>query len=148
MNVSIKQIAIEIQIDAPIAKVWETVFNHISDWWPGDFLCHEGSKEIKMETFVGGRIYEETSDGKSLLWGTVVNINPNKTLEFIGHSTPQFGGPSLSMGRYELSESGNGTTLQFTNAMMGNCSDEGEQMVTQGWNYLLSALKNFAENNV
>jgi len=146
MNVTIQQIAIEIHINAPIAKVWDTVLNRTSDWWPGDFLCHEGSKEIKMEPFVGGRIYEETADGKSLLWGTLVNIHPNKTLEFIGHSTPQFGGPSLSMGKYELTESeSNSTNLQFTNVIMGNCSDEGTQMVTEGWNYLLGELKNFAE---
>lgn len=147
MNVTIRQIAIEIEINAPVAKVWDTVLNRMSEWWPGDFLCHAGSKEIKMEPFVGGRIYEESADGKSLLWGTVVNINPNSTLEFIGHSTPQFGGPSISMGRFELSESGSATTLQFSNSIMGNTSDEGEQMVTEGWNYLLGALKEFSEKN-
>lgn len=148
MNVTIQQVAIEIQINAPVAKVWDTVFNRISDWWPGDFLCHEGSKQIKMEQFVGGRIYEESPDGKSLLWGTVVNINPNKTLEFIGHSTPQFGGPTINMGRYELIEGENGmTSLQFTSSAMGNFPDEAKEMVTQGWNYLLGSLKDFAEKN-
>lgn len=147
MNSTIKQIAIEIQINAPLAKVWDILLNRTSDWWPKDFLCHEGSKALKMEPFVGGRIYEETSDGKSLLWGTLVNIHPNKTLEFIGHSTPQFGGPSLNMGRYEISQADESTTtLQFTNAILGNCSDEGEQMVTEGWNYLLNAFKSYAES--
>ncbi len=147
MSIDIRHSAFEIAIEAPTEKVWHTLVNRISEWWPTDFLCLEGAKNIILEAVAGGRLYEQTEDGKSLLWSTVVSLEAERSLEFAGFTTPRFGGPAVNMCRFELEKSESGTVLRFTSSVMGKVSDESADMTREGWTYLLDSFKQFAESN-
>ncbi|MBX3119873.1 MAG: SRPBCC domain-containing protein [Fimbriimonadaceae bacterium] len=142
----IKQIELELDINAPIGRVWNSLLNELPVWWPGDFLGYPEGGPIKFEPHVGGRLYEQTEDGKSLLWSTVIAIAPEKSMDFIGYMTPAFGGPTLTMLHLELEADGDAKTkFKMTDSLLGRVSEEGEASMNQGWSYLFGAFKAHCE---
>lgn len=142
----IKQIELELDIDAPLAKVWNSLLNELPSWWPGDFLGFPEGAPIKFEPHVGGRLYEQTEDGKSLLWATVVAIVPQKSMDFIGYMTPSFGGPTLTMLHLEVEADGDAKTkFKMADALLGRIGEETEASLNQGWGYLFGAFKAYCE---
>ncbi len=139
MNPVIKEIVVEVPINAPKDRVWQALAHELPTWWPLDFLAIPDSGGMKFELKPGGRLYEETADGRACLWGTVLYIEPGAVLEMMGAVTPTWGGPSLNMNRMEVRDAGDGTTLfRLTNSVLGNLSEEGEGNVTEGWKYLFA----------
>jgi uncharacterized protein YndB with AHSA1/START domain len=139
MNPIIKQIVVEVPINAPKERVWDALVKELPDWWPKDFMGLPNSEKMKWEPWPGGRLFEETADGHGLLWGQVLSIMPGASLEMMGAVSPTWGGPSINMNRMEVQDAGSGTTLfRLTNSVLGNLSEEGEQNVTEGWKYLFA----------
>lgn len=144
---TIRNIELELAINTDRQTAWTCLFEHFSDWWPSDFLCIPDAKRIQFEPRVGGRVFEETEDGRSILWGTCVFIMPGESMEFVGHMTPTWGGPSVTMIRYHLSDAeGGGTKFRLTDSVLGNVSDEQIANLDQGWRYLCEAYVKFAES--
>lgn len=134
-----QEVIVEVDIAAAKDKVWRIMFEEISSWWPADFLGVPGSKQIKLEPRVGGRLYEESEDGGAILWGQLVMIVPGVALEFIGATTPTFGGLHMNSIRMEVKEAGeNATAFRLSNAIMGRISEDGVAQVTEGWKYLFA----------
>ncbi len=80
------------------------MLNELPKWWPKDFLALPGAERMQFEPFAGGRLFESTQDGKHILWGPVAKILLGEAIEIIGHMTPTYGGPSLTMCRLALSD--------------------------------------------
>ena len=145
MNATINELVVELSIDAPVDHVWTKMTDEISDWWPRDFLASTAEK-IQLENHVGGRLYEESADGGGILWGTVARIVPGSTIEFIGHMTPQFGGPSMTMIRMTVEADGDSKTkFTMVDAVVGAFAEDTKESMTQGWDYLWGALKAYCE---
>jgi uncharacterized protein YndB with AHSA1/START domain len=146
-TLDVKQIVVEVPINAPRSKVWDAMLSELPEWWPQDFLAFTPeSEKMRFEPRVGGRLYEETKDGRQLLWATLTQILPQQLLEFTGHLTPSYGGPSITMIRMEISDAEDGSTLfRLTDTIFGNIGDELETNMTQGWNYLFGAMKAYIE---
>ncbi len=148
MKNEINEIILELAINCPRDKAWNTMLNKMSDWWPSDFVALPGSKGIKFEPWAGGRLYEQTDEGAHLLWGTAVNIQPNEVLEIVGFVVPAFGGPSINFCKMELADLPAGTTkFKLTNTILGHLSEESRESTQEGWNYLYMAFKEFCEKN-
>jgi hypothetical protein len=146
MTNEINQFMLELDVNCPKDKAWDIMLNHMSDWWPKDFLCLEGSPEIKFEPWAGGRLYEETEAGAHILWAHVVMIQPGSFIETVGAITPTFGGPSMNYCRMALEEGEGGTTkFKLTNTVMGYSKPEGKPRIEMGWNYLFGAFKAYCE---
>jgi uncharacterized protein YndB with AHSA1/START domain len=147
MTTGIRNIVVEVPVEAPLSHTWRVLLHELPDWWPNDFMCFPEAQKVSFEPWAGGRLYEKTDDGRELLWSTVTSIMPEKALEFVGYMTPTFGGPSISMIRIELSEKeGGGTLLKITDAVLGRVDDDQEQSLTDGWNYLFgTGFKQYAE---
>ena len=146
MKNEIHEIIVETEINAPLATVWNRMVGEISQWWPKDFFCLEGTRQIELEPHVGGRLFEQTEDGSSILWGTVVMIVPNKQIDLMGGVTAAFGGPSITfckMGLESVSE--RVTKFRLLNSVIGNMTEEGKVDVTSGWTYLMNTLKTYCE---
>jgi uncharacterized protein YndB with AHSA1/START domain len=145
----IKQIELELTIDAPREHAWKCLFSNFGDWWPQDFLCLEGSEKIQFEPFAGGRVYEETPDGHSILWAHVYSIVPGKSIDFIGHMTPSYGGPSLTMWRISLHDAeGSGkTTMKLTDTILGRIAEDHQANLNEGWTYLFNSYKAYCESD-
>src|SRR4051794_10117395 len=100
----IREIVVEVPINASCDRVWKSLMDDLPEWWPRDFLCFADSEKIKFEPWAGGRLYEETPDGRQILWAHVVMIMPGEVIEFAGAITPSYGGPSFTTYRLAVKE--------------------------------------------
>lgn len=145
MNPVINELVVELWIEAPVDRVWTKMTAEMSEWWPRDFLCTKAEK-IQLELWPGGRLFEETPDGGGIMWGTVYRIDPGSTLEFIGHMTPQFGGPSITMVRMTVEADGDSATkFTMVDSVLGAFAEDTKESLDEGWAYLWGALKAYCE---
>lgn len=146
MDIQAAQIAtvtMEISIAAPRQKVWRALTADIGKWWPADFYTGgaDNERDFLIETKPGGRMYEHWDSGGGLLWGTVVNVNPERSLQVLGHVFPDWGGPTEWFGSWTLEESGGTTTLKFSESAIGRLSTESMADKDKGWRFLWASLK-------
>ncbi len=147
MSCDVNEIVVELEIAQAKSVVWDKMLNHIEKWWPRDFLCLGETAVLHFEPFAGGRLYETTPEGASILWGQVVMVVPGESLDMIGAVVPAFGGPNFSMSRMSLTEGESGTTkFRLSNSILGRFSSEGKEDVTQGWAYLYGCFKTYCES--
>ena len=135
---------LEISIDAKPAAVWQALTQGVGDWWPGDGYAggEDGKRAMKLEPEPGGRMYESWEGGGGLLWGHVITIDPEKTLQIAGHTFARWGGPTLWYGSWDLSEQEDGTLLRYSESGMGKVTQDNRAQTEKGWKWLLAgALK-------
>ena len=153
------ELQLEITINRPPEDVWTALTEGIGLWWPAEFYAggEEGNREIRLEAKPGGGMVETWSAGGGLLWATVVNVEPGKRLQVTGTTFPQWGGPSIWLGTWELeaatatggsgarTEHAEHTVLRFIeNVLAANDETRGDRL--KGWNYLFGgALKAHVE---
>ncbi len=152
MEITTAQIAslsMEIRIEASAAEVWKQLTDNIGAWWPDDFYAGgaAGSRSFNLESKPGGRMYEEWDNGGGVLWGNVVSIDPNKSLQVLGVVFPNWGGPNQWYGSWTLTEQDGGTLLTFSETGVGRVSESGVEEKDKGWKFLWASLKAHAEGN-
>jgi uncharacterized protein YndB with AHSA1/START domain len=72
-----------IEIGAPCELVFEMFMSNFGDWWPrARFSRTRGSapQRVVLEANAGGSIYEVTTDGSKLTWGSVTAIERNRRI--------------------------------------------------------------------
>ncbi len=143
----IATVSMKISIGAPPKKVWRALTAEIGQWWPADFYAGgtHGQRNFTIEQQPGGRMFESWDSGGGLLWGTVVGIDPEKSLQVLGHLFPGWGGPSEWYGSWTLSQSGTRTILEFTESSLGKLSADGMDEKDKGWQFLWATLKAHVE---
>jgi hypothetical protein len=62
--------------------VWTS---HIDTWWPSDHTVSGEAELVVLQSGVGGRIFERTSDGVEHDWGEVTLWNPPTQLAYLWH---------------------------------------------------------------
>lgn len=141
------EIAFDVPLAAPRARAWQALVHEMPAWWPSDFLCFAESERIRFEPWVGGRLWEETPDGRQVLWATAVILVPNEAIEFVGHTTPTFGGPSITMIRLALEDGPDGSTiLRLKDSILGRCDEAQAAQIREGWSLLYErAFKTYVE---
>ena len=147
-SANIGEITLQIDIDAGAADVWDALVSRIDAWWPQDFYTggDAGKRGFTLEAEPGGRMFEHWGDGGGVLWGTVVTVDPQKSLQVAGHLFPNFGGPSLWYGTWSLEANGPKTRLTFSESSVGRVSDEGLKQKDEGWKFLCDALRQHVES--
>lgn len=133
-------VANEVRIDAPVARVWESV-TRMGEWWPHRF--RDGTT-VHFEPVVGGRFWEEWGDGDGALYATVVRIDSPHLLVMSGPMGMP--GPVTAVWTVELSEDGDGTVLRGTHRAFGDISEETRAGYTSGWGEVWEALRASVES--
>jgi len=139
---------LEITINCPITKVWNSLVSETTKWWPKDFYTSPNTKAFIIEPKLGGRMYEKGSRaGAGLVWMTVYGVEPPKYLYLVGFISPPFGGPATSLLTINLSENGKNTTLlKIQDNCFGQLSGDMSKSLADGWQLLFEGnLKPFAE---
>ena len=62
--------------------VWTSA---IGSWWPPDHTVSGRPDQVVLQSGVGGRIFERTSDGIEHVWGEVTVWEPPTTLAYLWH---------------------------------------------------------------
>jgi uncharacterized protein YndB with AHSA1/START domain len=137
---------LEFPIEAPVERVWEAILNETSRWWDQEFVALPGSKGVTLEPRLGGRLYEQTEDGRGLVWAQVIGIDPGRSIDFLGVMTPAFSGPTTTMVQLAIETSEGGTVLRLTEGLVGRVTDEVVANMTAGWTFLMGTkLKGYVE---
>lgn len=149
-NAQYAEIVVETSIQASRAKVWQSLTEHIGQWWPADFYAggEQGKRQYSLDPNPGGMMKEEWDGGGGVLWGTVICANPHVQLQVLGSLFPNWGGPSQWFASWDLSDDGNNTKLRFSETTMGRVSNALLEDKSAGWEVLGNALKAHAENHV
>jgi uncharacterized protein YndB with AHSA1/START domain len=138
---------LEVEIDAEPARVWRALLEETDAWWLPDFHMVAPGSRVTFEARAGGRLVEESPDGASLLWGTVLWIDPAKrTVLLAGHHAPDWGGPSTSMLKFSVEPRGRGSALKVSDAIFGHVDEKHAASLHEGWTLLFtSGLKAHVE---
>jgi uncharacterized protein YndB with AHSA1/START domain len=125
----------EVQIDAPIDIVFDTIVN--------EQCAQLSDQNLKLEAWPGGRWYRDLGNKTGHLWGHVQVIKPPKLLEIIGPMFMSY--PVASWLQYRLTEEGNGTKLTLLHQAFGMISPQHLEGVDKGWGQIAEDIKVKAE---
>ena len=99
-----------------------------------------------LDARAGGTLVEENESGASLLWFTVIAVEPPRSINFAGAIAPPFGGPCNAFLLLELDEQGGVTVVKLTNSLHGHVDEGMLPDIESGWRLLLeNGLKRLVE---
>lgn len=82
----IEPIRLSFDLRCAPEHAWEVWTARFGQWWPADHTVSvEKGLEIVLETRLGGRIFERTSDGQEHEWGEVTTWEPPARLAYLWH---------------------------------------------------------------
>jgi len=147
MNAQIREIVVEVEVNAPRERVWQAICQEMANWWPIDCLALEGAEKMEFEPWAGGRQFVQNADGHQLLWGTVLTLIPLEYIDIAGFTMPQYGGPSTWFWRMAVTEDGEGRAkFTLSNSIVGRIDDAGVEDATKGWTMIFQGLKQYCES--
>lgn len=143
-------VMIEIDIQAPRSKTWQTMIADIGHWWRKDFLICEDSQGMTIDPRVGGLLCEHTKgEGTGFAWGQIISFQPDTHFAYIAQIVPPWGGPAQSVVQISLrdGETQETTVLTLTDSLIGHVSDELLGCLDDGWRQLFGegGLKSYVE---
>jgi len=133
VTLGVVHVELDVKINTPVERVWKALVEETSAWWPKEFYTSPATKGFILEPRLGGRVYEHWGDQAGLLWFTVIGINPPISLNLLGHVTPKFGGPSMSMLEFTLQAFGDTVVLHVTETVSGRVAEGMEATLRDGW---------------
>ncbi len=135
---------IEITIDASPAAVQKAVVEDIGQW----FVSPENNQNmhLRIEPFVGGRVFRDLGEGNGHLWAHVSVLKPG-LIEMAGPFASPV--PAYSLIRFRFTEAGpNQTKLTFSHQAVGAVIEEMLEGAPEGWKMILEkGLKAHVERN-
>jgi len=131
------RIELETLVAASPAKVWQTITERPNEWWVSDMRCVSADSTVTLDARAGGSLAETSPDGASLLWFTVISVEPGRSLNLSGMVAPPFGGPYQGCLLIQLEEVDGGTLVKFTNSMFGRIDEAALPHIDSGWRLLL-----------
>ncbi len=137
MNDAIADIIVEVPLSLDRGHTWEFFFNQINIWWPKEFYTSSRTKRFTIDTFIGGKMYEDFGEGDGLVWGNVIGCDFLHSLDIRGHLIRAFGGPLTTLERFELIDDQKGTILKYSCDLIGQYKDSTKHSLTKGWNSIL-----------
>lgn len=137
---------LEVTVQAPRERVWEALVRQPDGWWISELRVVPGDSELTLDPVAGGRMIERNADGASLLWFTVIAIEPPRSINLEGALAPPFGGPSQAFLLIELEERDGATVVKMTNSLHGHVEESMLPQMEGGWRMLLeNGIKAFVE---
>jgi uncharacterized protein YndB with AHSA1/START domain len=131
----VADVALEVTLRAAPAAVWRALTDDIGRWWPAAFYCGAGAgpRRFLLEARPGGRMWEDHGGGDGLVWASVIHVQRGRLLELCG----AYAGPLTWVGRFELTASGAGTLVRFSESAIGRLDERTLRGKEQGWRFLL-----------
>ncbi len=137
-------VSMEIPIAASPTRVWQALTTQVSLWWPRAFLV--AADRMQFDAQLGGRLFEQGTDGGGAVWYTVYAIVPGTSIDLVGQLSPAYGGPVQSFLRLVLREHGHVTVLALTDAVIGNVGEGSRASLSAGWRTVFDdGLRAFVE---
>jgi uncharacterized protein YndB with AHSA1/START domain len=146
LEASAARIELEVPIEASIDEVWRAVVERPDAWWVSELRCVPGASKVTLDARAGGNLVEHNDRGGSLLWFTVIAVDPPRSINFAGAIAPPFGGPCTAFLLLELADRDGVTLVKMTNSLHGHVDESSLPDIESGWRLLLeNGLKRFVE---
>jgi hypothetical protein len=130
-------IHVEVVVPVNVAHAWEYYFNQVNSWWSKDYFTSPKTKRFHIETFVGGRVYEDFGEGDGLIWGEIIGADYMHSIDIKGNLLKSFGGPAISFERFSFEKDPDGTKLTYTMDLIGHYTDQSVASLKKGWEEIL-----------
>jgi hypothetical protein len=132
---------IEVRFTLPLARdanaAWQRLVRDIDVWWPHDYRVIPGSR-MTLEARPGGALLESASGGDGVLWYSVQAALAGQWLVLAGHIAPPWGGPALSLLRFDLRSSASGEVeIEVLDTLIGRADPAA---IEAGWRAILGAF--------
>jgi hypothetical protein len=132
------RISFDVECSAEHAfTVWTS---GLSTWWPRDHtVTGQPDLTVVLQTRVGGRIYERTSDGAEHDWGEVTVWEPPKQLSYLWHLQRDRADATEVEIRF-LPQGGDTTRIEIEHRGWDQLGDDADQWRDRnriGWSTLL-----------
>lgn len=135
----------ELEIKADTATVWRALTVETGQWWLKDYYSRENAV-FRIEAKLGGRMYEDQGHGNGLIWGQVIGVDPEKSLDIQTYLTQDFGGPAISYLAIRLEPLKGATKIILTDTLFGFPAPKTAGNMEAGWVQLLKeGLKDYVE---
>lgn len=132
-----KGFSVEVVIEADVHHAWEYYFNQINGWWPKEFFTSSKSKRFIIDTFIGGKVYEDHGEGCGLVWGDIIGVDYPSSLQIRGHLTREFGGPTLTFEKFTFIPHDQGAKVRYEIEFVGPIETKSISSLQNGWEDLL-----------
>ena len=149
-SIGVRNVHVEVLIEAPVEHVWKTMVLQTSEWWSRDFCAGASPEGFHIEPELGGRMFEDWGGGNGLIWGRVNGVEAPKFLQIVGDSSTAFGGPHRNIMTWTLDQPNDapGTTrLRLEHSVFGRITQETADSFITGWNAIHDSLKRCAESS-
>lgn len=140
-EISSFQIEQEIEIKAPVERVFQSLVNDINTWW--EFRLQAENSHLTLDSTVGGFFKEDWGNGQGAIWGTVLYYKENEEIRLQG--LLGMTGAVNSQYGYVLENRGDSTIVKLSHSAVGLLDPNWEEAHSQGWTLLLNNLKEQAE---
>jgi uncharacterized protein YndB with AHSA1/START domain len=145
---AVREVVLEIVIEAPRERVWRALVDQTTDWWHKDFFTRP-AEGFYLQPRLGGWMYEDWGNGNGLMWGMVTGVHAPEMLQVVGDLNSDFGGPHRGIMDWTLAPvegRPKATVLRFRHGLFGNVSAKTRDSLDSGWRMLFEqCLKPFAE---
>ena len=82
----LEPLRLSFEVECSVAHAFEIWTARIDSWWPRSHTVSAApDARVTLERFVGGRIFERTSDGIEHDWGEVIAFEPARRLAYLWH---------------------------------------------------------------
>jgi len=142
-TVTICEYHLEVNIDTPVSLVWGSFCFEIANWWPKPMMATPDG-EMVLEPVLGGKLFEDSGNGCGVHWFSIVAIEEETLIEFVGTLTPAFGGPAQVFLTLKFDGFGERTVLKISDQSVGRERDQ--SAVVAGWEEVFDALKQYCES--
>ena len=80
-------IVVSVELAASPARAFDAFTSGFADWWPvaTHSLSRQAATRCLLDAMTGGALEERAPDGARHLWGTVLSIEPGRSLRFTWH---------------------------------------------------------------
>ena len=140
-NLPVVDVALDVSITAPRTAVFAALTADPGGWWGHPFLRSDATG-ITLERRLGGLLVETWENGGAVL-ATVTGWTDDRYLQLAG---PFHLGVALGIATFELSDRGDGTSLQFSFRAIGAIETQVAEQFANGWTELIGRrLKTLVE---
>ncbi|MEO6393049.1 MAG: SRPBCC domain-containing protein [Pyrinomonadaceae bacterium] len=135
----LRSVTVDLQPEAAFEK-FTTGF---AEWWPSKTFSIGGPEvtQIVFEARLGGRIFEEHTDGRRFQWGLVETWEPPSRVKFKWHPSREF--ENAQDVELEFIPEANGTRVELTASgweRWGEGAAKARQGYGMGWAYVLNVF--------
>lgn len=135
-------IQLDVEIAAPVERIWQSLTRDIGAWWPKQFYVGTHPRRFVLEPHVGGRVIEDWGDGEGSLFGIITVFEQNRTLQWAGDMSADYGGPARSVTTFRLRTASQPglSVVAFRDTPFGLLGDDALKGLEQGWRWLLNEI--------